>query len=89
MDNKEEKFTRKEATAKKYEELEKRRNEMSSAEYAKELEKIDVEDLVQEFIPLLKDFFVGEFTGLQNMILCTFYNDEKFKITIEKVEDDE
>lgn len=87
MDNKQEKITRKEITRKMYEELEKQKDKMSEEDYEKELEKIDVEDLIEEFIPLLKDFFVGEFTNLHNMILCTFYNGEQFKISIEKVEE--
>lgn len=86
MDNKEDKISRREATLKKHEELEKRMDELSEDEYLKAEKEIDVDDLIEELTPLLKDFFVGEFINVHNMILCTFYNGDKFNISIEKAE---
>lgn len=88
MDNQEKKFTKKEETLKKFDELEKRRDEMSEDEYLREEEEISVSSIIEEITPLFKEFFVGEFIHVQNMILCTFYNGDKFKVSIEKVEDE-
>ena len=53
-------------------------NEMKS-------EAIGEEDLANELLPIMRDFFAGKFTCDGNVLQCVFRNGEQFRIIVNKI----
>ncbi len=48
--------------------------------------EIDAVSLAEELYPLMKDYFVGEFSREGNAITCVFGKEQRFKIIIDKTD---
>ncbi len=57
--------------------------EKAAINAAKEEGTIFVKDLLQEILPLIKDFFIGDFRASDTAINLAFPNGQNFKLIIE------
>ena len=46
---------------------------------------IDANDLLAEVLPLLEDYFIGEFKLTDKHIIMEMLNNQKFKLSIEEI----
>lgn len=51
-------------------------------ELLKKEERIEAHEIAEQLLPIMKDFFVGEFCVDDNSLQCSFLNGDKFKITV-------
>lgn len=42
--------------------------------------------LAEEILPLMEEYFQGHFLNLENVIMCSFPNRQKFRISIDRCE---
>lgn len=45
---------------------------------------IGAEELAEELLPVLRDFFAGKFTCEANVLHCALFGGRQFKITVEE-----
>ena len=52
---------------------------------AREEKFFPASDIIEELLPLLSDYFEGKFLKTKDKILMSFYNGQKFELTITEV----